>query len=125
MKILSHYRGLVAIVMVGFASVPAISAPVTKPAQFAMCAVCHVTTKGAKSTMGPNLFGVGQRKAGTLAGYAYSPAMKKFGKAWDKATLTAYIQDPRKVVPGNKMAYAGQKDPKIAGALADYLLSLK
>lgn len=96
-----------------------------KPASFAMCAVCHVTTAGQKSTIGPNLAGVGGRKAGTLPGYAYSDAMKKSGVVWNRKTLGEYIANPRTRVPGTKMAYAGQKDPKALDALVTYLLALK
>lgn len=75
--------------------------------------------------MGPNLWGVGGRQAGTSADYAFSPAMKKFAQPWTRERLVAFLTTPAKIVPGNKMAYAGQKDPKVAAALADYLMSLK
>lgn len=120
--------GLVAIAINAAPAVqaaPPPAAPVAKPAAFAMCSACHQTTKGAPSSIGPNLFGVGGRKAGKLPGYAYSEAMKKSGITWDKAKLTAYIQNPRTVVPGNKMAYAGQKDPAKAAQIVAYLMALK
>jgi len=100
-------------------------ASVAKPPQFAQCAVCHTSVKDAKSTIGPNLFGVGARGVGKMAGFAYSPALMSAGGKWTKDRLTAYIQDPRKAVPGNRMAYPGIKDPAVAGAIADYVLSLK
>ncbi|SNS47487.1 cytochrome c [Sphingomonas laterariae] len=101
------------------------AAPLPKPASFATCSVCHKVQPGVPSAMGPNLWGVAGRKAGTLPGYAFTPAMKKYGQPWTKANLVAFLTAPAKVVPGNKMAYAGQRDPKAAEALADYLLSLK
>ncbi|MDB5662549.1 MAG: class cytochrome c [Sphingomonas bacterium] len=104
---------------------PAFAAPVPKPPTFAVCGVCHKTGATDKSGIGPNLFGVSGRKAGTLAGFTYSPAMKASKVTWTRDKLVAFISDPRKVVPGTKMIYAGQKDPKVAGALADYVLSLK
>jgi len=104
---------------------PVAAAPLPKPPGFTICGVCHKVQAGAPSALGPNLWGVGGRKAGTLPGYAYSPAMKKFGKPWTRAELIAFLTQPSRVVPGNKMAYAGQRDPKLAAALADYLLSLK
>lgn len=110
----------------GLVALPAMApAAVAKPPQFAQCAVCHTTAKDAKSTIGPNLFGVGGRGVGKLAGFAYSPALKNAGGKWTKPRLVAYIQDPRKAVPGNRMAYPGLKDPAVAGAVADYVLSLK
>lgn len=108
-----------------FAAGSALAAPAPKPPSFAMCGVCHKVGKDEKSTLGPNLFGVGGRKAGTLPGYAYSPAIKAAKISWTRDQLIAFITDPRKTVPGNKMAFAGQKNPQQAAAIADYLLSLK
>ena len=75
--------------------------------------------------IGPVLWGVGGRKAGSAPGFLYSPAMKAAGISWTRSNLIAYISNPRKLVPGNRMAFAGQQDPKAAAAIADYLLSLK
>jgi len=107
------------------AAAPALAAPAANPASFAMCGVCHQVAKNQKSTLGPNLFGVGGRQAGALPGFAYSPAMKQANFRWTRDKLIAFIADPRKTVPGNRMAFAGQKNPQQAAAIADYLLSLK
>lgn len=104
---------------------PALAAPAPKPASFAMCAVCHKAAAGEKSMLGPNLFGVGGRKAGTQPGFAFSPALKNSKIVWKRDTLVNFVSDPRKTVPGTRMAFAGIKDPKKAGEVADYLLSLK
>lgn len=117
-------RVCIGIALSGFA-IPVAAAPLPKPPSFAMCGVCHKVDKGARSTMGPNLWGVGNRKAGTSAGYSFSPAMKKYGQPWTRDRLVAFLSAPARTVPGNKMAYAGQRDPKAAAALADYLMSLK
>lgn len=107
-------------------AVPAIAqAQAAKPASFGLCATCHQVEKGKKSTLGPNLFGIVGRKAASEAGYQYSPAMKKSGITWTQPELLSFIQDPRKKVPGTKMAFAGQKDPKKAAEIADYLAKLK
>lgn len=82
-----------------------------KPAVFSQCAICHKVDKSGKHGIGPNLHGVYGEKAGTKAGFNFSPAMKKWGKKLDDATLNAYLENPRKAVPGNKMAYSGLKDP--------------
>jgi cytochrome c len=103
----------------------AVAAAPSRPASFAPCAACHQTKARAKSGIGPNLWGVSGRISGTASGFAYSPAMKAAKIRWSRAALIAYINDPRKVVPGNKMPYAGLKDPKQDAAIADYLLSLK
>jgi len=76
------------------------------------CAVCHTAQKGAPSRIGPNLFGVVGRKAGTLAGYEYTDAMKNSGFTWDEATLDKYLTNPRKAVPGTRMVFVGlPKEP--------------
>ena len=94
------------------------------PAAFGVCKACHKVEAGAKG-MGPSLFGVVGRKAGSLEGFSYSPAMTGFGKVWDVAALTSYIGDPKGTVPGNKMAFAGIKKPEDAKAVAEYLSTLK
>jgi cytochrome c len=92
------------------ASVPTETAAAgTAPASFAQCAVCHQVKPGA-SGLGPNLHGVVGRKAGTLAGYSYSSAMKASGKTWDAASIDAYIEAPQTVMPGTRMSYPGLKD---------------
>lgn len=96
----------------------------TPPADFAVCAACHEVTAEAGPSLGPNLFNVGGRKAGAVADYDYSPAMKASGVTWTAETLQAFIADPTKVVPGNKMDYPGTNDAA-AKAIADYLMSLK
>lgn len=103
----------------------AFAAPLPKPPQFAQCAVCHKVDEGAKHGLGPTLWGVGGTKAGEMAGFAFSPAMKNSGLVWNKANLVNFIIDPKKTIPGNKMAFPGQKNAAVANALADYLLSLK
>jgi cytochrome c len=119
---------VVASAIAGIAAQPALAAPtapVAKPPAFAICGVCHKAAAGEKSGIGPNLWGVSGRKAGTLAGYTYSPAMKASNITWTRDKIAAYIADPKKMVPGTKMIYAGQKDPKAAAAIADYVASLK
>lgn len=96
----------------------------TKPPQFSGCAVCHSVTPDKKPGVGPGLHGVVGRKAGSLPNYKYSPAMAKYGKTWDRATLIAYLTNPKGTVPGNKMVWPAQK-PEVAAAIADYLAGLK
>lgn len=90
----------------------------------AQCVMCHSTVAGKKG-VGPSLAGIANRKAGSVTGFAYSPAIKKSNLKWDKATLDRYLADPRKTVPGTKMVYAGQKDAAKRSALVAYLLTLR
>lgn len=95
------------------------------PADFAVCSACHESTPKAGPSVGPNLFNVGGRKAGAAPDFDYSDALKNSGITWTSDTLSAFILDPAKTVPGNKMDYGGATDAKAAKALADYLMSLK
>ena len=95
-----------------------------RPVAFGLCAMCHSDQAG-KNGLGPSLFGVVGRKAGTAPGFAYSPAMKGSGLTWDEATLNTYIHKPRDVVPGTKMSYAGLNDDKKRAEIVSYLATLK
>jgi cytochrome c len=75
----------------------------------------------AKNAVGPVLNGLFGRKAGTVEGYAYSPANKNSGITWDEATFRDYIKDPRAKIPGTKMIYAGLKDERRVTDLVAYL----
>jgi cytochrome c len=88
---------------------------------FAQCRACHQVGENAKNAVGPVLNGLFGRKAGTVEGYAYSPANKNSGLTWDEATFRDYIKDPRAKIPGTKMIYAGVKDEQRVTDLVAYL----
>jgi cytochrome c len=81
-------------------------------AKFAICKTCHNVTQGGGDTIGPNLFGIFGRKAGSEAGYAYSDGMKALGITWDAPQIDKWISNPRGMVPTTKMTYIGMQDPK-------------
>jgi cytochrome c len=82
----------------------------TAPASFAQCSVCHKVIAGAPNGVGPNLHGVFGKKAGGVVGFSYSAGMKESGLIWDEANLDKYLENPRKLVAGTKMSFAGQAD---------------
>jgi len=92
---------------------------------FERCAICHNNTKGAGAKIGPDLFDVVGRRAGTEANFSYSTAMKNSGITWSADKLTAYVEHPQAVVPGNRMAFAGITSPTDAADLVAYLGTLK
>ena len=96
-----------------------------KPAAFAQCAVCHTVDKSGTNGIGPNLMGVYGEKAGSKKGFNFSPAMKAWGKKLDDASLNAFLENPRKSVPGTKMAFAGMKDAAKRKAIIDWLKAQK
>jgi cytochrome c len=73
---------------------------------FTRCRACHTVEKGEPNRVGPNLFGVVGRKAGEVAGFNYSPALKGSGLTWTEDNLAKWIQDAPGTVPGNKMNLA-------------------
>jgi cytochrome c len=90
---------------------------------FTKCAPCHAIGPGAKNKVGPELNGLVGRKAGSVEGFNYSPAMKNSGIVWDDASFHEYIADPKKKVPGNKMLFPGVKDETERADLVAYLES--
>lgn len=75
---------------------------------FKKCQACHSLEPG-KTILGPSLAGIVGRKSATDANFSYSPAMKQAALTWDPSTLDAYLADPAKVVPGNRMPFPGLK----------------
>jgi cytochrome c len=92
---------------------------------FQRCAICHRVEKDGGNGLGPNLFGVMGRKAGTVAGFSYSAAMKASGIVWSADKLNAYIEHPAALVPGNRMAFAGVPDAGQRADVVAYLATLK
>ena len=93
------------------------------PPSFGVCAACH-TTDGS-SGVGPSLKGVYGRKAGSLAGFTYSRAMRNSSVLWDEKSLDTFIAEPQKAIPGNTMPFAGVSDAKQRAEIVDYLKALQ
>lgn len=93
-------------------------------AGFSKCKSCHVAEKGKGSTVGPNLWGVVNRKAASLEGFNYSEGMKTKGGDWTFENLSAFIRNPKGYAPGTKMVFAGIKDPAAEADLLAYLATL-
>jgi len=89
------------------------------------CSICHTAVAGAPPGIGPSLFGVVNRKPGSLPGYAYSSAMRNAGTSWSPERLDTYIESPQKTIPGIKMPYAGLKYAAKRQDLIAHLETLK
>ncbi len=88
------------------------------------CTACHAVAAG-QNKVGPTLHGVVGREAGKVPGFNYSPAMRDSGKTWDEATLSAYLENPRELVPGNRMIMAGIRDAAERDNIIAYLAQQK
>jgi cytochrome c len=89
-------------------------------ARFQDCAACHRLEAGANN-VGPSLHGIFARKAGEIADFRYSPAIKRSGIAWTPEMLDKFITDPQALVPGNRMPYAGMANASDRADLIAYL----
>jgi cytochrome c len=88
--------------------------------RFVDCAACHAPQPGV-TNVGPSLTGVFGRKAGTLGDFRYSPALKRSGITWTAQTIDTFIAEPLKLVPANRMPYAGMTDAADRADLIAYL----
>lgn len=120
-----------AVVIAALAAVPAViqaAGPAGDAAAgklvFAKCAICHSMAPG-DNRLGPTLAGVVGRKAGTVPGYNYSPAMKNAGLIWTPANLDAYLANPRGKLPGVKMIFVGLPKPEDRANVIAYLTNPK
>jgi cytochrome c len=89
----------------------------------AQCGICHAVAAG-QNRIGPTLFGVVGRPAGSVPGFNYTADHKKLGITWDAANLDKYLVNPRAMVPDTSMVYAGLKDDAQRADLVAYLETL-
>jgi cytochrome c len=87
---------------------------------FIQCQTCHAVEAGVNK-IGPSLAGIVGRQAGTVANYTYSAANKNSGITWSEAKLFQYLENPQRVVPGTKMAFAGIPDEQKRADVIAYL----
>ena len=79
---------------------------------FKKCSACHMIASGGKNMIGPNLWNVIGRTAGSVSDYKYSKAMIAYGKEWTFEEMNSYLIKPQAYVKGTKMAFAGLRKEK-------------
>jgi len=85
------------------------------------CAQCHTTDAAGGNKVGPNLHGLFGRHTGKVEGFQYTDANKQANVVWSEDTLFKYLENPKKFIPGTKMAFGGLKKDKDRNDLITYL----
>ena len=88
---------------------------------FKKCAACHSVAKGGGNKIGPSLWGVLGRNAGSVSDYKYSKAMVGHGKPWSFKEMNGFLIKPKDWVKGTKMSFAGLKNAKERAAIILYM----
>ena len=92
---------------------------------FQRCYACHSVVAGDNGLQGPSLRCLLGRRAGTLPGFEFSPAMSAAGTArglvWTRASLDTFLADPQRLVPGTAMWITGLTAPEDRRDVIDYL----
>lgn len=89
------------------------------------CVTCHIDAAEGPRRLGPTLFGVVGRKTGQIEGFRYTEANKNAGWVWTPEKLNEYLKNPREVIPGTNMAFAGIRSESDRANLIEYLKTLK
>lgn len=87
---------------------------------FVQCKTCHLLEEG-KNGVGPSLYGVIGREAGSIDGFNYSDANAGSGITWTPEIMFEYLEAPREYLPGTRMAYPGLKDAQDRADLIAFL----
>lgn len=87
---------------------------------FVKCKTCHVLEEGV-NRVGPHLYGVVGRAAGSVEGFNYSTANSESGITWTKDVLFEYLEAPQDYIKGTRMAFPGIKDAQERADLIEYL----
>ena len=90
---------------------------------FKKCSACHMVASDGKNMIGPNLWGVIGRTAGSVADYKYSKAMVAYAKQWNFEEMNGYLIKPQAYIKGTKMAFAGLRKEKDRASVILYLNS--
>jgi cytochrome c len=84
------------------------------------CSACHTVEQG-RNRQGPSLFGIVGRASGSVSGFHYSAGNQNVHLTWDPDTLNRYLANPRGVVPGTTMTFAGLRSDADRANLIAYL----
>jgi len=88
---------------------------------FKKCVACHSIAKGKGNKIGPALWGVLGRQAGSVSDYKYSKAMVEYGKRWSFEEINNFLIKPKDWIKGTKMSFTGLKNAKDRAAVILYM----
>ena len=88
---------------------------------FKKCAACHSISEGGKNKIGPALWGVLGRSAGSVTDYKYSKAMAAYGKNWSFEEMNGFLIKPKDWIRGTKMSFSGLRSAKDRAAVILYM----
>lgn len=89
------------------------------------CSACHDMTQGNANRVGPGLWEISGKDIASHASFSYSADLMALEGNWDDEKLNLWLYNPKMMVKGTKMAFAGIKDDKQRADLIAYLKSLK
>jgi len=92
--------------------------------QARVCRACHSLEKGGSNLIGPNLHGMFGKPAGRIEDFDYSEAFSGAGFVWTPRALDAWLAQPARFLPGNRMSFAGVMDEGARNDLVAYLLEV-
>tara|TARA_B110000881_G_scaffold134821_1_gene118666 strand:+ start:668 stop:1198 length:531 start_codon:yes stop_codon:yes gene_type:complete len=88
---------------------------------FKKCAACHSISQSGGNKIGPALWGVLGRKAGSVSDYKYSKAIVAHGKPWSFEEMNGFLLKPKDWIKGTKMSFAGLKKANERAAVILYM----
>lgn len=91
--------------------------------QAQMCRACHSFDEGGPNMIGPALHGFFGKKVGSRSGFEYSAVMRDADFVWTPEALNAWLAQPGRFLPGNRMAFAGVLKQDDRDELIAFLLS--
>jgi cytochrome c len=103
---------------------PVTGDPVKGKRSFLKCLACHSIAMG-ENKIGPSLYKIVGAPAGKAENFKYSDAIASSGIIWTEEMLDAYLENPAKFRPGNKMLFPGLPTAQERADVIAYLKSVE